>query len=88
MKLIAKQTVNLGGGKSAAPGTEFDISDTDAANALIEAGAGERKTRTVADDGDQGTGDPATDTSLPASGSTVAPDPNAVAAAAKTAKRP
>lgn len=52
MKLVAKNTINLGAGKSAAPGDEFDIADADEAKALIEAGAAARKTREVADDGD------------------------------------
>jgi hypothetical protein len=88
MKLIAINTINLGGGKSAAPGGEFEIADTKGAEALIEAGAATRKTKLVADDSDNAaTGDPAADPSLPASGSTQAPDPDAVAAANKSAKR-
>ncbi|HEY8359367.1 MAG TPA: hypothetical protein VIL30_18100 [Ramlibacter sp.] len=90
MKLVAINTVNLGGGKSAAPGGEFEIADSKEAEALIAAGAASRKTKTVADDSDSdsaSTGDPATDPSLPASGSTQAPDPDAVAAANKSAKR-
>lgn len=51
MKLIAKNTINLGGGKSAAPGDEFEIADADEAKVLIEGGAATQKTRTVADDG-------------------------------------
>lgn len=52
MKLIAINTVNLGGGKSAAPGAEFDIANETEAKALIDAGAAVRKTKTVADDSD------------------------------------
>lgn len=50
MKLIAKHTINLGAGKMAAPGDEFDLSD-DGGKALIAEGAAVRKTRQVADDG-------------------------------------
>lgn len=53
MKLIAKNTINLGGGKSVAPEGEFEIVNEAEAKALIEAGAAVRKTRTVADDGDE-----------------------------------
>lgn len=52
MKLIAINTVNRGVGKSVAPGGEFEIDDKDEAQALIDAGAASRKTKTVADDDD------------------------------------
>jgi hypothetical protein len=88
MKLIAINTVNLGGGKSVAPGEEFELDNRYEAEDLINAGAAFRKMKTVADDSDNAaTGDPATDPSLPASGATQAPDPDAVAAAGKQAKR-
>ncbi len=51
MKLIAQNTINLGDGKYAAPGEEFDIADG-VGKALIEAGVAVRKTREVPDDGD------------------------------------
>jgi hypothetical protein len=51
MKLIAINTINLGDGKSAAPGAEFEISNETEAKELIEAGVAEQKTRTVTDDG-------------------------------------
>lgn len=85
MKMIATHTIKTGG-KYYAPGSEFEVKD-DEAKSLIETGAAERKTRTVSDDG-EGEGDPATDPNLPASGQTVAPDPNKVGHDAKTAKRP
>ncbi len=84
-KLIAEHTLKRNK-KFLKPGTEFDAEKGEA-EALIEAGAASKKMRAV-EDADEGTGDPATDTSLPASGATQAPDPDAVGAAAKTAKRP
>lgn len=53
MKLIAINTVNRGVGKSVPPGGEFEIEDSKEAQALIDAGAASRKTKTVADDGDE-----------------------------------
>jgi len=50
MKLIAKHTINLGAGKMAAPGDEFDLGDEEG-KVLIAEGAAVRKTRQVADDG-------------------------------------
>lgn len=85
VKLIAEHTIKRGK-KFLAPGAEFDA-EKDEAAALVEAGAASKKTRVVEDE-DESTRDPATDTSLPASGATRAPDPNAVGDAAKTAKRP
>lgn len=51
MKLIAIHTINLGGGKFAVPGEEFERRDEEG-KALIAEGAAARKTRQVADDGD------------------------------------
>lgn len=84
MKLIANETVKSGG-KFVAPGGELDV-DTDVGNALLASGAASRKTRAVVEDDEAG--DPAIDTSLPASGTTTAPDPNVVGQAARTARRP
>lgn len=78
MKMIATQTVKIGG-KYVAPGSEFDA-DSDTAKSLTDIGAASRKTREVADDSDDAPAGPA-------SGQTVAPDPNEIGREAKTAKR-
>lgn len=79
MKMIATQTVKIGG-KYVSPGSEFDA-DEKTAKGLIDSGAASRKTREVADD--DGTEAP----TGPASGQTIAPDPNDVGREARMAKR-
>ncbi|GJE45360.1 hypothetical protein [Methylobacterium soli] len=82
MKMIAIQTVKADGAY-VAPGGEFSVGSTEEAKALIAAGAAREKGR--ADDGETKVVPVSENTAPkgPASGATSAPDPQAVADAAK-----
>ncbi|KAB1069254.1 hypothetical protein [Methylobacterium planeticum] len=82
MKMIAIQTVKAGG-KYVAPNGEFEVADAKEAKALIASGAAREKGKADEDEPVLVPVAPNTAPKGPASGATSAPDPQAVADAAK-----